>query len=150
MGPEMINGVKIKPLRKIPDERGMVMHMLRSDSDTFAGFGEAYFSVVNSGVIKGWKYHKEVVQNMVAPVGMIKMVLFDSREKSDTRGSIQEVEFGLEDYKLITIPARIWYSFKGISESPSIIANITSKPYSPVESITKQLGDYSIPYFWDN
>lgn len=144
----MIQGVAIKPLKKFPDERGMVMHMLRSDAETFKGFGEAYFSVVNPGVVKGWKYHKEVVQNMVAPVGMIKMVIFDSREDSSTKGQIQEIEFGIENYNLITIPPKVWYSFKGMSNSPSMITNITNLPYRADESMTKDLSDESIPYTW--
>jgi len=144
----MIEGVKVTPLRIISDERGMVMHMLRSDSETFVNFGEVYFSVVNPDKVKGWKFHKERFQNMVVPSGMIKLVIFDDREGSKTKGAIYELEIGSDNYQLVFLPPQIWYGFKGISNGPSIIANLADKPHDPKESITKDLSDPSIPYKW--
>ena len=54
----MIDGVIITPLKRIGDERGMVLHMLRRDWAIFEDFGEVYFSTVKFGVIKAWKRHK--------------------------------------------------------------------------------------------
>ena len=48
----MINGVKITEKKQIHDERGKVMHMIKSSDPEFINFGEIYFSCINPGVIK--------------------------------------------------------------------------------------------------
>ena len=129
----MIDGVKVIPLRQILDERGKIMHMLRSDDPHFEGFGEIYFSFVHSGVIKGWHRHKIMTLNYAVPVGKIKIVLYDDREYSSTRGEIMEIFTGPENYQLIRIPPLIWNGTKGIAEKTSIIANCATLPHEPGE-----------------
>ncbi len=67
----MINGVLVKELSQIADERGKIMHMLRADEPHFEKCGEIYFSVVNPGVVKGWHIHKEMTLNYAVISGMI-------------------------------------------------------------------------------
>src|SRR5258706_10709322 len=100
----MINGVKITPLKQIVDERGKVMHMLRSDSRDFQKFGEIYFSCVNPGAVKAWHIHKAMTLNYAVPHGRIKLVLYDDRAKSPTKGEIQEIVMGPDQYQLGTVP----------------------------------------------
>src|SRR3989339_655906 len=100
----MINGVKIKPLNKTTDERGSIMHMLRRDDQDFKKFGEIYFSLVYPGVVKGWHLHTKMTLNYAVIQGMIKLVLFDDRKGSSTRGEIMEIFTGEDNYALITIP----------------------------------------------
>ena len=95
----MIEGVVIQPLRQICDERGKVMHMLRADSELFQGFGEIYFSVVNHGVIKAWHLHRQMTLNYAVVFGMIKLVLYDDRDNSPTRGELLEFFLGPENYQ---------------------------------------------------
>ena len=104
----MINGVKIQPLRQIPDERGKIMHMLRATDSHFVSFGEIYFSWVYPGVIKGWHIHERMILNYAVPVGNIKLVLYDDRANSSTRGEIQELFLGPDNYCLVTIPPLVW------------------------------------------
>ena len=85
-GETLIEGVRVVPLKQIPDERGKVMHMLRADDPHFERFGEIYFSTVYAGVVKGWHLHERMTINYAVPVGAIKLVLFDDREGSPTRG----------------------------------------------------------------
>ena len=87
----MIEGVVVQPLRRIADERGSVMHMLRASDPWFAGFGEIYFSTVYPGVVKGWHLHRRMVLNYAVPHGSIKMVLYDDRDGSRTKGELQEI-----------------------------------------------------------
>ena len=86
----MISGVTVTPLRRIPDERGMVMHMLRADDAQFSRFGEIYFSLVNPAAVKAWRAHRRATANYAVPVGAIRLVLFDDRTTSPTRGRIIE------------------------------------------------------------
>ncbi len=144
-----IDGVSIIPLKQIKDERGMVMHMLRADQEHFKQFGEIYFSVVNPGVIKGWKKHKLMYQNFAVPVGEIKIVIYDDRDNSATKGYIQTIEVGLNKYSLIQIPNLVWYGFKGLSEEPAMIANCATLPHIPDETINLPLDTAQIPFYWD-
>ncbi len=145
---EVLEDMTIKQLSVIENEKGSVLHMLRSDSEHFKAFGEIYFSEVIPEAIKGWKRHTMTTQNFVVPVGRIKLVLYDQRTDSRTSNMIFETELGRNDYKMITIPPHIWYGFKGLSEDVSIIANLIDHPHDPSESQTLDLCDSSIPYTW--
>ena len=144
----MIEGVKIIPLRQIPDERGKISHMLRSDADYFKGFGEIYFSTVNPGAIKAWHIHSEQTLNYAVISGMIKFVIYDDRKDSPTMGNLQEVFMGQDNYCLVQVPPFIWNGFKGISAIPAIVANCTDIPYSPDEISRTDPFDNHIPYDW--
>jgi dTDP-4-dehydrorhamnose 3,5-epimerase len=145
----VIDGVLIKPLRQIVDERGKIMHMLRSDDPHFDMFGEVYFSVVYPGVIKGWHLHRRMTLNYTVPAGLIKLALYDDREGSRSRGDVMELFLGPESYHLVRIPPGVWNGFKGIGITPSIVANCSTFPHDPDEIIRKDPFDPSIPYRWD-
>lgn len=144
----MIQGVRITPLRQIPDERGKIMHMLRCDSEQFEAFGEIYFSCIYPGVIKGWHIHKKMTLNYAVPHGKIKLVLYDDRQNSPTRGEIQEIFLGPDNYQLVTIPPLVWNGFKGIGLETAIVANCSSIPHDPAEIERLDPFDKSIPYDW--
>ncbi len=144
-----IDGMKIAPLQRIPDERGAVLHMLRDDSATFERFGEIYFSTVYPGAIKGWHLHREMTLNYAVPVGMIKLVCFDDRAGSPTRGNLVELHMGELNYQLVTIPPGVWNGFKGEGTVPALVANCATVHHSPDE--IDRLDPFSdhIPYSWD-
>jgi dTDP-4-dehydrorhamnose 3,5-epimerase len=144
----LIEGVKITPLKIIPDERGAIFHMLRSDDPIFEKFGEIYFSKVYPGVVKGWHLHKKMILNYAVPVGMIKLVLYDDRNNSSTKGEIMEIFIGVENYVLVTIPPNVWNGFKGIGTEPAIVANCATLPYDPNEIIRLDPINNNIPYDW--
>lgn len=145
----MIKGVMIHPLKKIPDERGMILHMLRNDEKHFRSFGEVYFSLVYPGIVKGWHLHKKMSLNYAVPIGMIKLVLYDDRKKSPTRGELLEIITGEHKYELITIPPGVWNGFKGIGTVPALIANCSTHPHDSKEIIRMDPLDTSIiKYDW--
>lgn len=143
-----INDVKIFPLKKIEDERGAVMHMLRSNQDHFQGCGEIYFSLVKSKVIKGWKLHKRINQSMAVPEGNMRIVIYDPRVDSSTFGSFQVVDFGTDNYILLQLPPLVWYAFQAISKDHSTIVNCTTEPHDPLESEILPLETSLIPFDW--
>ena len=144
----MIEGVHVKPLKQFCDERGKVMHMLRADDPQFEGFGEIYFSVVFPGAIKAWHLHKEMALNYAVPVGNIKMVLFDDREGSATRGELMELFTGPDDYKLIHVPPLVWNGFKGIGTAPAVVANYATVGHRKDEILRLDPLAGTIPYDW--
>ena len=53
--PYPILDVTLTPLKVIEGAQGNIMHGIRSDDETFVGFGEVYFSTVHAGEIKPWR-----------------------------------------------------------------------------------------------
>jgi len=145
----MIDGVIVKPLTSIIDERGKVMHMLRADSYLFTKFGEIYFSVVNPGIVKAWKRHFKMTQLFAVPFGKIRLVLYDNRKNSKSCGKLEVIEIGEDNYCLAKIPPLVWYGFKGISQMPALVANCTDLSYDPKEVERLEPSDKFIPYDWD-
>lgn len=144
----MIDGIKITPLKVIKDNRGKVMHMLRNDSIDFSSFGEIYFSTINPGSIKAWHLHKEATLNYACIYGEVKLVLFDDRKKSTTKGLFQELILTPEKHKLITIPNNIWNGFIGLKDQESIIANCLTLPHNENEMVRKDPNDKYFDYHW--
>lgn len=144
-----IRGVTLTELRQISDERGALLHMLRCDAAEFSRFGECYFSEVLPGAIKAWKCHRIQTQNLAVPVGRIRMVIYDDREGSVTRGQLQELELGRPDaYLRIQIPPGLWYGFACIGDTPALLANCTDLPHDPIESEQCLPNRPIIPYQW--
>ncbi len=144
----MIDGIFIKALRQIPDERGKIMHMLRADDPHFEKFGEIYFSVVNPGVVKGWHIHQEMTLNYAVVSGRIKLALYDPREGSPTKGEVQEIFLGDDNYALVRIPPGIYNGFKGLGDRPAIVANCATLPHDPEEIGRLDPFENEIPYDW--
>jgi dTDP-4-dehydrorhamnose 3,5-epimerase len=144
-----IDGVIIKKLNKIPDERGSIFHMLKKEDEEFNQFGEIYFSTVYPNAIKGWHIHKEMVLNYAVIRGNIKLVLYDEREDSKTKGNLMEVYMGDKNYVLVQIPIMVWNGFKGIGTEEAIVANCTTISHRADE--IERLDPFSkrIPYGWD-
>lgn len=144
-----IDGVVIYPLKKIPDERGTVMHMLKRTDPHFEEFGEIYFSTIYPGAIKGWHVHSKMIINYAVPVGRIKLVLFDVRDNSLTKGKLQEIFIGEDNYCLVKVPTGVVNGFKAVGGKPAIVANCASIPHEPGETVRISPFTPDIPYNWD-
>ena len=130
-----IKDVIITKLKIIKDERGSVMHMMRNDSNIFKSFGEIYFSTIFKNSIKAWHLHKEATLNYACIKGRVKLVLFDDRTQSSSKGVYEEIILSPQNYFLITIPPNIWNGFKGLDEEESIIANCLNLPHNEKEMV---------------
>ncbi|MGA9110346.1 MAG: dTDP-4-dehydrorhamnose 3,5-epimerase family protein [Smithella sp.] len=136
----MIDGVIVKKLKVIPDERGRLMEILRSDDSFFKKFGQVYMTSAYPGVVKGWHYHKKQADNMAVVRGMMKIVLYDSRKKSKTYGEINEIFAGVHNPVLVHIPAFVYHGFKCISEEEAIVINTPTEVYN-----YKEPDEYRLP-----
>jgi dTDP-4-dehydrorhamnose 3,5-epimerase len=143
-----IADVKVVPLRRIPDERGTILHMLKRSDEHFVSFGEIYFTTIYKDVVKGWHKHREMTLNYACPHGRIKLVLCDDREGSATRGELDEIFLGPDNYALAVIPPGIWTGFKGMTAPYAIVANCCTHEHDP--SLSTRLDPFSdeIPYDW--
>lgn len=147
----MIEGVKVKKLKVIPDERGRLMEILRNDDECFEKFGQVYMTTNYPGVIKAWHYHKIQTDNVTCVHGMLKIVLYDDREKSLTKGETNEFFVGVHNPMLVTIPAGVYHGWKNISEFEAVAVSAPTEPYNYTQPDEYRLpyDDPKIPYNWD-
>lgn len=146
----MIDGVKVKKLKVIPDDRGVLMEILRRDDEIFKSFGQVYMTTAKPGVAKAWHYHKIQDDNFVCVHGKIKLVLYDARRRSATYNEINEFILSLEEPILVHIPKLIYHGFKGISDCEAIVINTPTKPYNhkDPDEFRVDAHDNDIPYDW--
>jgi dTDP-4-dehydrorhamnose 3,5-epimerase len=142
----VIEGVIFNPLSIIDTKGGDVLHAMKASDVGFSSFGECYFSTVESGAIKGWKLHHEMVLNLVVPVGSVRFVIFDDKEGSKTAGQFSEIVLSREHYGRLTVPAKLWMGFQGLDEQESLLLNIASIPHDPDEVEHRALEE--IDYYW--
>ena len=146
----MINGVLVKKLKVIPDERGRLMEILRADDECFQKFGQVYMTTAYPGVVKGWHYHKKQADNMAVVKGMMKIVLYDGRKESATYGEINEIFAGIHNPVLVHIPPLVYHGFKCISEKEAVVINTTTEVYNYSQPDEFRLPAHGadIPYDW--
>lgn len=144
-----IEGVKIIPLKRIPDVRGTIMHGVRADT-ILNDFGEVYFKKLYKGIINGWHIHETLLLNYICISGMMKLVMYDMRENSPTYKQFQEVCFGDDNYCLVHIPPGIANASECLSAPYSIMCNVASEPHNPNIKY-KRIDPHSqeISYNWD-
>lgn len=146
----VIDGVKTKKLRLVPDERGWLMEVLRSDDpDLFTRFGQVYVSATYPGVVKAWHYHKVQLDNFACVAGMVKLVLVDTRPGSPTEGAINEFVIGSLNPTLVQVPALVYHGWKCVSQELALVVNVPTELYrydAPDEYRLEPHG--TLPYDW--
>lgn len=137
---QSLEGLYLTPLDIVEVQGGNVLHGMKSCDQGYEGFGEAYFSMIESGVIKGWKRHKEMTLNLIVPIGSIRFIMIDENK------TYQVVTLSNENYKRLTVPPMLWMAFQGISENTSMVLNIANIPHDPDEIDRKELNE--IAFDW--
>ena len=146
----MIDGVKIKNLMVVPDERGRLMEILRCDDDLYENFGQVYFTTAYPGVVKAWHLHRKQRDNITCVNGMVKVVLYDAREDSPTHCDLNEFFIGEHNPMLISIPPFVYHGFKSIGIVTAFCINVPTYPYNYNEPDEFRLepNTAEIPYEW--
>jgi dTDP-4-dehydrorhamnose 3,5-epimerase len=146
----MIHEVQVKQLKVLPDERGRLMEMLRSDDPLFRKFGQVYMTTAYPGSVKAWHYHKKQWDHFVCIRGMMKVVLYDGREDSPTKGEVNELFMGDYNPILVQIPPLVYHGFKCVSEYEAIIVNTPTEVYAYDQPDEHRVHPHNndIPYDW--
>jgi len=146
----MIDGVKVEDLRVIPDERGYLMEMFRSDSPDYQKFGQVYMTLVYPNVVKAWHYHKKQTDNFFCVRGMAKVALYDDREGSPTRGQTDTFVIGWQRQRRITIPPGVYHGFTAVGTLPAAIINLPTElyDYDNPDEYRRPWDDPEIGYDW--
>ncbi len=142
-----IEGLIVSPLKQIENPRGDILHAMKIGVAGFSGFGEAYFSSVNKGEIKGWKKHQEMTLNLIVPTGEIRFVIYDDREHSLTNDQVFHINLSRDNYCRLTVPPGLWLGFQGVSADTNLLLNIANIEHNPDESINLPLEQ--IKFEWD-
>jgi len=146
----MINDVKVKTLKVIPDERGRLMEILRSDDAVFKKFGQVYMTTALPGVVKAWHYHKKQDDNFTCVYGKMRLALYDARPDSPTYKEVNEFIISPDDPKLVVIPKEVYHGFKCVSESEALVINTPTEAYNYKNPDEHRMDPYDndIPYDW--
>ena len=147
MGQTGIEGVFLTPLKKISHPKGDILHGMKRSDQGFVAFGEVYFTKVKFGEIKGWNKHKRMTLNLIVPVGIVRFVVYDDREKSKTRGNFFSVEISVKVYLRLTVPPDVWLAFKGQGNDLNLILDVADMEHDPDE--VERLGLDELSYNWD-
>lgn len=130
----MVEGITLHPLRRISNPKGDILHALKCTDDGFVGFGEAYFTQILPGEVKGWKRHNRMTLNLVVVSGIIKFVIYDDRDGSSSFGEFFEVVLSLEEnYQRLTVAPGLWMAFQGMSDQTSMLMDIIPEPHDDGE-----------------
>ena len=145
----VIDGVLVTSLLQIEKDEGSIFHGIKKGENSFHGFGEAYFSHIETDKIKAWKMHSEMWLNLVVPIGSVKFVLYDSRKASKTFGLFFEIVLSsMTNYKRLTIPPGITFGFMGVGRGINLVLNVANIEHDPKEVIN--FPRESIKYRWEN
>lgn len=146
----MIDGVKVKKLKVIPDERGRLMEILRSDDGVFEKFGQVYMTTALPGVVKAWHFHALQDDNFTCVHGRMRLALYDARRDSPTHGEVDEFVIGPDDPMLVHIPKLVYHGFKCISNEEALVINTVTEPYNYKKPDEFRIDAYDrdIPYDW--
>jgi len=146
----MIDGVKVKKLKVVPDERGRLMEILRNDDTIFLQFGQVYMTTTYPTVVKAWHLHKIQTDNVAVVRGMLKLVLYDPREDSPTKGEVNEFFIGEHNPILVQIPPEVYHGWMCISEQEAIVVNCPTEVYNREKPDEYRLPPHenTIPYQW--
>lgn len=143
----MMEGVELYPLKHISVPNGDVFHALKCTDEGFAGFGEAYFTQIESGKAKGWKRHNHMKLNLVVVYGKVKFVIYDDRENSKTKGQFEVVTLSpSENYRRLTVAPGLWMAFYGADRTTSMLMNIIPGPHNPSEADKKELPEIAFDF----
>lgn len=135
-----ISEIKLTDLKQINHPKGDIFHALKSSEIQSFQFGEAYFSFIIMNEVKGWKLHKEMILNLIVPIGEIEFVIYD-----EINNKFKNILIGDSNYKRLTIPPGLWVAFKGMKKN-NMLLNIANIEHNPKESINKDLSE--INYDW--
>jgi len=127
-------GVYCTPLKRIEHPKGDIYHAMKKSDDGFSGFGEAYFTTISAGEVKGWKKHTEMIMNLIVPVGGVTFYIHD-----DNTGKTENITLQPEHYCRLTIKPGLWVAFKGLDNMLNLVLNIASLEHDPIEAVNMPL-----------
>ncbi|MBU4312004.1 MAG: dTDP-4-dehydrorhamnose 3,5-epimerase family protein [Candidatus Omnitrophica bacterium] len=148
----MIKDVEVKKLKIIPDKRGRLMEILRSDESIFQKFGQVYMTTAYPGVVKAWHYHKKQDDYFTCISGKMRLALYDARKNSPTYKEVNDFTISMDNPMLVRIPKFVYHGFKCVGDKEAVVINTPTRPYNPNTPDEHRIDavQNDIPYDWRN
>lgn len=134
------------------DESGFLVETMRKDDKQVSGqnFAMSYISETPPGVARDpdkWHHHQNQVDRFVCVRGRIALALYDGRETSSTKGSLEVIDLvGAQDKEMeeikktgrkkdketyiVTIPEGVYHCYKNIGDEDCILVNFPTQLYN--------------------
>ena len=128
--PCAIDGVIVKKLKIMKDDRGFLMEMIRNDDPFWKKFGQVYMTVCKPGYVKGWHYHRIQTDHFIVVKGNARVLLYDSREKSPTKGNWLEFIIGESNPICIVIPKGVLHGLECADDRECYLVNTVTEVYN--------------------
>ena len=145
----LIDGVRVRAATTIVDERGTVCELY----DPAWGFTEeplvfVYQITIRPGQVKGWVVHYEQDDRLFFSFGSSKVVLYDLRDESPTRGMVNELCFSEHNRSLLRIPRGVVHAVQNIGSVDAMYLNMPTRPYNHADpdKFRFPLDSPAIPY----
>jgi dTDP-4-dehydrorhamnose 3,5-epimerase len=134
----LIEGVQLREVRNVPKASGYLTEVYRRDWDIDTEPVDQVFQVVLlPGRISAWHAHERTLDRLFAIEGLVRIVLFDARSGSPTKGLLNEFRFGEHRPALVAVPPRVWHGVQNIGDRPARLLNVVDRAY-----------DYEAPDHW--
>ena len=127
-----IEGVCVRPAITHPDERGSVCEIVSEGWDDNP-IVHVYEITIRPGVVKGWVKHELQDDRLFTAAGSMRIVLYDDREGSPTRGLVTQNCFDDHSRALLTIPAGVWHAVENVGISDAQLVNSPTRTYNHEE-----------------
>jgi dTDP-4-dehydrorhamnose 3,5-epimerase len=126
----LIDGVRIRPARTHSDARGTLCEIY----DPAWGFSDeplvySYQVTIRPGITKGWVQHRTYDDRLFFSLGTARVVLYDDRDDSPTRGLVNERCFDEHNRSLVRIPAGVWHAVTNVGTTDCLMVNVPTRPY---------------------
>ncbi|MFO0973104.1 MAG: dTDP-4-dehydrorhamnose 3,5-epimerase family protein [Phycisphaerae bacterium] len=146
----IIDGVRARLARVLPDERGRLGEIFRADDPWFEKFGQVYFTTTYPGVVKAWHFHRLQTDHFFVVRGCVKLAMYDARENSPTRGEVNEVFLSEHRPALVRIPPGVYHGWMCVSDCECCVINVTSECYNHAQPDEFRADPHAndIPYVW--
>jgi dTDP-4-dehydrorhamnose 3,5-epimerase len=128
-----IHDVVIKPLVTHSDDRGYFREILRDDDELLRRFGQTSVTKSYPGVIKAFHWHQDQDDLWYVSDGMARVVLYDQRDGSPTKGETQVIYAGEDNPVLIYIPTGVAHGYQVLGNKPVVMFYHVTKSYNPAE-----------------
>jgi dTDP-4-dehydrorhamnose 3,5-epimerase len=147
----MINGVKIKPIKKYADDRGFFAEIIKFGEETFCEVKQTSYTETYPGVIKAFHWHKKQWDVWFVARGMAQVVLCDLREDSKTKRETQVICAGEDNPVLIAIPPGVAHGYRVLGTEKVGLFYHTSEPYDPANPDEERINfdDPRIGFCWE-
>ena len=149
---QMLDDIRVRQQVTQQDHRGTLTEIY-SPSWGFDDIPLVFIYTVTTrpGMIKGWAVHHQQVDRYFFYLGSLKLVLYDARESSPTRGMINELYFSEVNRSLVSVPPGVYHAVENVGATDALMINFPSEPYrhEDPDKYTLPLENDVIPYHFD-